>query len=169
MEIINEYHNSFVQKFDKNTISPIDAEKIIVPKKEDDFNEIIKLILDILFFEKINKQYFIYFSPSLFEKSFQSLNKINSRNFIMLNEIIYLLRETNDEFKLENNINNMIYKTGFNFIKNQGLNNIELLKFIQANTYYNEIIFEKTNYRDLSILKKIKVSQIDNEFIKKME
>ena len=167
MEIINEYHNSFVEQFDKDNISPIDAEKIIVPKKEDNFNEIIKLILDIILFEKIKKKYFIYFSPSLIEKSFQSLNTINSRNFINLNEIIYLLRETNNDFKIDNNINNMIYKTGLNFIKNQSLKNIELLKFIENNTYYNETIFERSSYRDLSILKSIKVNRIDNEFIKK--
>ena len=164
MKLINDYHKDFVEKFDETINTPIETEKIINPKKEDSFNEILKLILDIILYEKINGKYFIYFSPSLLYKSFQSLDKINSHNFMVLNEIIYILREKNNEFRLKNDLNDMVYRTGLQFIEKKGLKNSELLKFIKMNTYYNEINFEKNNYRDLKILKGIDVNKVDSEF-----
>ena len=163
-EIINENKEIFIQKFNKEE-SPIEISKIANPQKEDNFDELIKKILNIILYENNKKIYFLNFSPSFFEKYIQFFEDINISNCIIMNYITYLIRNINKEFQLNNYLNNTIYKKGLNFAKNKKFTNLELLEFIKRNTFYNENNYEKTNYRDLNILNGINIDNIDADFI----
>ena len=145
----------------------IEIDKIVEPKIDDNLDKIFQLILDLLLYEKNEQVNFLHFSPSVFEKYFELKAKISLSNCIQLNNIIFILREYNNDFKLNNNLNKEVLKKGLEFSKNKNFENLELLDFIKKNTYYKEYNYEKAIYRDINILNGMKIETIDDKFKEK--
>jgi len=167
LKLIDENKERIKNKYDIEEENIIEIDKIVEPKKNDNLDEIFKLILDLLLYEKNEQVYFLYFSPSTFEKYFEFKVKISLNNCIQLNNIIFILREYNNDFKLNNNMNKEVLKIGLDFSKNKNFENLELLEFITKNTYYKEYNYEKAIYRDINILNGIKIDSIDDKFKEK--
>ena len=166
LKLINEDKDRIKNRYSYEE-KVIEIDKIVEPKIDDNLDEIFQLILDLLLYEKNEQVYFLYFYPSVFEKYFELKAKISLNNCIQLNYIIFILREYNNDFKLNNNLNKEVLKLGLEFSKNKNFGNVELLDFINKNTYYKEYNYEKAIYRDINILTGLRVETIDDKFKEK--
>ena len=166
LKLINEDKDRIKNRYSYEE-KVIEIDKIVEPKIDDNLDEIFQLILDLLLYEKNEQVYFLYFYPSVFEKYFELKAKISLNNCIQLNYIIFILREYNNDFKLNNNLNKEVLKLGLEFSKNKNFGNVELLDFINKNTYYKEYNYEKAIYRDINILTGLRVENIDDKFKEK--
>ena len=173
LQIINEKKDFFLNKYkeynkDSQDKICIDVDLLTLPKKEDDINNIYKQIEEIVLFEKESNTFFVGISPKLLEKYIDLFNNTFLDKLFSLAKLISFLKKEQKEFVLKMNIDEIIHKNGINLSKQEKLKNIEILNFIENDTYYKDKIYSNNlNYRSLEVLSGINASSIDDEFINK--
>ena len=173
LQIINEKKDFFFNKYkeynkDSQDKICIDVDLLTLPKKEDDINNIYKQIEEIVLFEKESNTFFVGISPKLLEKYIDLFNNTFLDKLFSLAKLISFLKKEQKEFVLKMNIDEIIHKNGINLSKQEKLKNIEILNFIENDTYYKDKIYSNNlNYRSLEVLSGINASSIDDEFINK--
>jgi len=174
LEIINEKKELFLSKFlecnvgNKEKNLSINIELFAQPKIEDDIDSIYNHIRDIVLFEKNSNQYFIQFSPDFFQNYYDLFENAHLDKLLSLNQIISLLKKEDKNYKLKMNMDELIHKSGINLSILGKVNNMELLKFIEKDSYYTDKIYNNNNQvRSLEVLSGLDLTKVNEEFFQK--
>ena len=160
---IRKLYDAELNKEDKKT-EPIDTEKYIIPKQEDDIMKLKEEVEKLNINEKEQVIQLIKFSPSIFERYEEYNKNKNFLNLSYLNDIFSMIRQKDKDFKL--NIDDaLVHETGLNMIKEGKLKNEGVLDFICKDFFYNDKRY-KTNkmYRPLEVFNGIDISSLNDNF-----
>ena len=150
----------------KDIKKKIDIESLIIPKIEDNMEEILTLYKELVKLQKKNA--FILFKSTLVVQYISFFDGINLENLYLIKNLIKVLKEKNSKFETKNkDLDIIIHNTGLKLAFDKKLTNMEILKFIKNDNYYNSKTYgsNKEN-RPLDILKCINIHLIDDTFIK---
>ena len=172
LEIIDENKDYIMKIFmsekkDSKKINEcIQIDKLTMLKDGDDLDKILKMIQKLVEFENNNGTFFLSFSKDFFQMIIILSNGLDLNIlFDIKNTIDNYMKKIDKNFKKELDLT--IHKTGMKFINIGKIKNIQILDFIQKDLYYNTKIYEKSPERNLNILAKIEIDEIDKEFIDK--
>jgi len=143
----------------------IDIEKYIQPKKEDDIMELNILIIELINYQQENGISFIKILYPFFEKYIDFYRFSNFDNLRLLNNIIYNYKKYDSSFQCKDNIDELIHQNGIFLAKKGLLKNINLLEFIEYDTYFHNKKYESK--RTIDILNGIDISSLEKNFFKK--
>ena len=162
-EKIRKLYDAELNKEDKKT-EPIDTEKYIIPKQEDDMMKLKEEVEKLNTNEKEQMIQLIKFSPSIFERYEEYNKNKNFLNLSYLNDIFNLIRKKDKDFRLKID-DTLVHETGLNMIKEGKLKNEGVLDFICKDIFYNDKRY-KTNkmYRPLDVFDGIDISSLNDDF-----
>ena len=148
----------------KNEIKPkIDLESLVTPSNEDNLKSISEKYISLfnkLFEELKTKDNILEFNSTLLEKYIIIFKDSNIDNLFILKDLKNFLIIKNDNVDMDK----IIHETGLFLSKNGKLKNIDLLKFIKKDIYYNDIKYNKKYFRSLDILNSLDINSFNDEF-----
>ena len=162
-EKVRKFYDDELNKEDKET-EPINTEKYVIPKQEDDMMKLKEEIEKLNTNESNQMIQLIKFSPSIF-KRYEEYNKNkNFLNLSYLSDIFNMIRKMDNNFKLKID-DTIVHETGLNMIKEGKLKNKGVLVFISKDIFYNDKKY-KTNkmYRPLEVFDGIDISTLEDDF-----
>ena len=143
----------------KNTLKL--SEFNILSKDTDNYPNIYEELNILINFEKANSQ-FVIFDENFWDNFIVSNFGKNLNNLLIIDKCILLCQEVDKSFKMD--IHEQITKSALSMIENGELKNIELLKFLRQNKYFQEKCYASLLYRPLDILNGIDLDNINEDF-----
>ena len=145
----------------------IQVDKLTKLRDDDNLDKILEKIQSLVNYELTNETLFLNISNEFFQMIIFLSDEIDIN-------ILYAIKSTIDNYikKIDKNfaiknLDTTIHQTGLKFINNGKIKNVQILDFIQKDSYYVSKLFERSPERNLNILKKIEIENIDEEFIEK--
>ena len=110
----------------------------------------------------------LYFPYEQFKGLVAKLNNSNYDKLLELKSIFKNFESCYKSNEIRDTLNKAIHETGKSFIKQNKLDNFQIISFIQedAKTYYKD--YEK-NYEYSNLIGYINFDEVDNKFIKKFK
>ena len=182
LEIINNSELKILSKlssFDKT----LELENYVVPKIEDNLNEIYNQIKILLLNELILKKFLIKFSDDIFDKYIELYQTRNIEDLILIYKIMIYIKKNDiiSDIKNIHKIKALINIKFFELIKTKKINNILLLNYLENYELYtcSELLqnIDYFNFQEIDTEFFIKWKKIDwlkvckdnkNEFYKKI-
>ena len=162
----NEENEENEEKADKK-ISMIEFEKFVLPKPEDNLENIKKLINEIIEYE-LKETKIVQFSNTIFDQYIEFNINSNIDNLKYLNDIILAIKKMDKKYQTNYRIEFLIHDTTLALIEKKKLSNMEILDFISKDNYYTDKQYKKMNmYRPLKVFNGIDISSIDEKFFEK--
>ena len=145
----------------------IEFEKFILPKPEDNLENIKKLINEIIEYE-LKETKIVQFSNAIFDQYIEFNINSNIDNLKYLNDIILAIKKMDKKYQTNYRIEFLIHDTTLTLIEKKKLSNMEILDFISKDNYYTDKQYKKMNmYRPLKVFNGIDISSLDEDFFKK--
>ena len=169
LNILNGNKDLFLKKYNdkkENKNNFINLDLLVNPKKDDDINAIIKQIEELISFQKEKNTFFVKITPSLLKLYVDIYQNDSLDKLFSLKDLIINLRKVDNKFyniKIEEIIHNNIISLS----QKKKLNNIELLNFIEKDTYYKDKQYLNSDNRTVDILSGIDIATVNEEFLKK--
>ena len=162
-EKIRKLYDDELKKEDKNP-EPIDTEKYIIPKIEDDMMKLKEEVEKLYKNESEQMIKLIKFSPSILGKYEEYNKNKNFLNLSYLSDIFNVLRKMDNNFNLKID-DNLVHETGLNLIKEGKLKNKGVLDFICKDIFYNDKKYKSNKmYRPLDVFDGIDISSLSDDF-----
>ena len=169
LEIIDDNKNSIIRYYNRESIKKdklIFLNYAILPKKDDNLNEIFNKIKELISYEKKNDIFFLYFCDNMINQ-YYAINEKNFRNVLIIYQIAKYIKENDkvsEVIKTTDKLLDIIHYKGFNLIENNLLTNIDILNYLENDDFY-----KNENYQDefFKILEYINIDDINSDFILK--
>ena len=153
---------------------PLNFEKYIVPKENDNLLDIIGFYVSLINLElaQDDKIRMIQPNPEIFEKYLEYNLGINYNNLLFLKkELIEKIQKNDKNFNLKN-FDYIFHSTGLAFINDGNFSNEQILNFIIEDNFYKKEYFYKEDFKVLSPLEAInlgKITKNESEIWKSIE
>ena len=158
LEVINK-NNYFIFQLFHRAKKNLELEKFIIPKKEDNLNEIFNQIKISIENETKISRFYILFNDKIFEHYIEFFNNENLNKLILIYNILKYIK-INDKLTRLKSIDKtkkLIKTMGSALIQEENINNFELLNFIENEEFYS--------YKDLPmIVKKFDINKMNSDF-----
>ena len=133
----------------------------IVPRQTDNYSNIYNELRNIINYEKSNKL-FLIIDENLWDNFVISNEGKNINNLIIINKCISICKEVDNSLNID--LNEQITKSALDMISKGELKNIELLRFIKENKYFQDKKYASLLYRPIEMLNGIDLNDINEEF-----
>ena len=156
-------------KEDKKEMKQIDIEKYVVIQKTDDIQKLNEVSGFIFSSQELNSVKIIKFSENLIKNYVEFFNGQNIEALQYINKLIIEIKKhyKNFDFKYNNkDMDLIIHDTGIDIINRGEMKSNEILKFIKNDIFFTSNAYKKDFFRPLTILNKISIESIDEQFFK---
>ena len=158
-----------IDKDEKREMEPIDIEKYVVTQKNDDIKKLYEVSSLIFTYQKLESVKIIKFSKNLIKNYVEYFEGVNLEALHIINKLILEIKKSYPKFEFTYNKKTMeliIHETGINCINRGKMKNNDILDFISSDVFFISKHFEKENFRPVTILSKINIEDLDDEFLK---
>ena len=139
------------------------------PRKNDDINEIEKLLSEIIKVTK-DKKYKIINYEDIFEDIIDLYSNESLKELCKLDKMAGVLKAQKIKQKSIEKYYNAIHKKGVYLIKNKKIGVKEIINFIIAQDYYYRLpIYKNNEFRDPAIFNYIPITDIDKDYLSNIE
>ena len=161
---INDYNEDISNcYFEEKKIILISS--FVVPKKNDNFEKIIREIEKIIIYENNTNKFFISFDHEFWNKFILLIDDI--KKLYIINKTIILCSAIDKQLNCKNiNIMEKIHKKGIEFILNNSLKNEELIRFLNNDIYFSNDDYSNIKDRPLDIIQGLDFDTMKDEFFK---
>ena len=135
----------------------------IFPTEKDDFKKVLDNLETIIEYEQSQNQ-FILFDDDFWNNFIHPNIMKNPYNLVLIHRCILKCKEIDKS--LNDNMNEDIINTALEMLKNGNLKNVELLKFIKENSYFEDSKYANICYRPLELFQGIDLDNLNEEFYK---
>ena len=156
-------------KDEKKEMKQIDVEKYVVTQKNDNIKKLYEVLSLILTSQKLESVKIIKFSENLVKNYVEYFNGQNMEALQLINKLIQEIKKTYINFEFKYNKKDMdliIHETGLDIINRGEMKSNEILDFISSDIFFTSNSYKKDYFRPVTILSKIKVEEIDEQFLK---
>ena len=156
-------------KDEKKEMKQIDVEKYVVTQKNDNIKKLYEVLSLILTSQKLESVKIIKFSENLVKNYVEYFNGQNMEALQLINKLIQEIKKTYINFEFKYNKKDMdliIHETGLDIINRGEMKSNEILDFIASDIFFTSNSYKKDYFRPVTILSKIKVEEIDEQFLK---
>ena len=164
-KLVEENQNK--EKDERKEMKQIDIEKYVVTQKEDNMSKLLEVSGLIFTNQKLNGVTIIKFSENLIKNYVEYFNGQNMEALQLINKLIIDIKKyyTNFDFKYnDNDMDLIIHDTGIDIINRGEMKSNEILNFIASDTLFISDKYKTEQYRPVTILSKIKIEEIDEQF-----
>ena len=164
-KLVEENQNK--EKDERKEMKQIDIEKYVVTQKEDNMSKLLEVSGLIFTNQKLNGVTIIKFSENLIKNYVEYFNGQNMEALQLINKLIIDIKKyyTNFDFKYnDNDMDLIIHDTGIDIINRGEMKSNEILNFIASDTLFTSDKYKTEQYRPVTILSKIKIEEIDEQF-----
>ena len=164
-KLVEENQNK--EKDERKEMKQIDIEKYVVTQKEDNMSKLFEVSGLIFTNQKLNGVTIIKFSENLIKNYVEYFNGQNMEALQLINKLIIDIKKyyTNFDFKYnDNDMDLIIHDTGIDIINRGEMKSNEILNFIASDTLFTSDKYKTEQYRPVTILSKIKIEEIDEQF-----
>ena len=147
----------------------IDIEKYVETQKSDDISKLKEVLVLIFSKENDKKVKIIKFSENIIKNYVEYFIGQDYETLNLINELVNEIKKNNKNFEFiyeGKSLDLIIHDTGIEAIERGEMNNNEILDFIKNDKFFNVEIYKKVQYRPVTILSKINIEAIDEQFFK---